>query len=457
MVKGYLEKLDPKHKKILAAGGAVGGFMLLVTLFSGDNEPQQRQRSADSAVRHVFSDRDTREVTFESISTQLSVAERQNQELREEMARLRRDMDSSQQSGIPRQISRELDSLSRELDLIREENRELRELSEGIDFSSLPVADLTQVPQLDNGSITVQPEPSETQEQEEPEGQRDTTTPTVYRDDPNDINVEDVFRRRPAPPPSPEQAQPGQRQGEEEVQRGPQIISYYQQDALGLEVDDEIEHPIYIPSGSIVSGVLLNGIDAPTGQGARRDPFPVTVRVKHEAILPNRFSADVKECFLIVSGYGDLSSERAYLRGEVFSCVTNEGDIIETEIESYAVGEDGKAGLRGRLVSKQGALIARSMVAGFFSGVSQAFNVSPIPVLNTTSTGGQTQYQTNYSSDLLQGAGAQGASQALDRVAQFYVDMAESIFPVIEIDAGREVDVILTRGMEMRIRDPENP
>ena len=51
--------------------------------------------------------------------------------------------------------------------------------------------------------------------------------------------------------------------------------------------------------------------------------------VKDLAILPNRVRADVRECFIIVSGYGDLASERAYLRGETFTCVRADGGVIE--------------------------------------------------------------------------------------------------------------------------------
>ena len=61
---------------------------------------------------------------------------------------------------------------------------------------------------------------------------------------------------------------------------------------------------LFIPAGSILSGNLLNGLDAPTGKGARREPFPVLARLKVEAILPNRFRADVRECFLVSAGYG---------------------------------------------------------------------------------------------------------------------------------------------------------
>jgi len=80
--------------------------------------------------------------------------------------------------------------------------------------------------------------------------------------------------------------------------------------AAGSTGDDAV----LVPAGSILRGVLLSGMDAPTGRQARRDPYPALVRIKHDAILPNRFRADVRECFLVAAGYGDLASERAYLR-----------------------------------------------------------------------------------------------------------------------------------------------
>jgi conjugal transfer pilus assembly protein TraB len=83
-----------------------------------------------------------------------------------------------------------------------------------------------------------------------------------------------------------------------------------------------------VPAGSLLKGVLLTGLDAPTGRSARRDPYPALVRIKHEALLPNRFRADVRECFLVAAGFGDLSAERASLRGETLSCVRADGGVI---------------------------------------------------------------------------------------------------------------------------------
>jgi conjugal transfer pilus assembly protein TraB len=39
-----------------------------------------------------------------------------------------------------------------------------------------------------------------------------------------------------------------------------------------------------------------------------------------------------------------------------------------------------------------------------------------------------------------------GVGRAMDRLAQYYISLAEKTFPVIEVDAGRSVDVVLTEG-----------
>ncbi|HGS5838630.1 TPA: TraB/VirB10 family protein, partial [Vibrio cholerae] len=209
--------------------------------------------------------------------------------------------------------------------------------------------------------------------------------------------------------------------------------------------------PLYLPAGSIISGTLITGLDAPTHESARREPFPALLRIQKEAILPNRFRADIKECFLIAAGYGDLSSERAYLRGETISCVREDGGVIETRLDSYAVGEDGKAGIRGRLVSKQGQLVAKSMMAGFLQGLAGAFDVNPVPTIQTGNAGDTQLYQQVMSQEALQGAAIKGTGKALDRVAKFYLDMAENMFPVIEVDAARKIEVIVTRGASLSL------
>jgi conjugal transfer pilus assembly protein TraB len=69
----------------------------------------------------------------------------------------------------------------------------------------------------------------------------------------------------------------------------------------------------WVPSGSFVKGVLLSGLDAPTGVQSKTNPYPVLIRLSEPANLPNLRRLDVKECFATGGGYGDLASERAYI------------------------------------------------------------------------------------------------------------------------------------------------
>ncbi|HRR40150.1 MAG TPA: TrbI/VirB10 family protein [Syntrophales bacterium] len=215
------------------------------------------------------------------------------------------------------------------------------------------------------------------------------------------------------------------------------------------------EPTTYLPAGSFMRAVLLSGLDAPTAGGkTSAEPYPVLMGVTDLSVLPNRFKMNLKECFVIGAGVGNVSDERAYIRTETLSCVRTDGKVIEIGMKGQVMGEDGKLGLRGRLVSKQGQQIAMAIFAGTLSGIATAIK----PTSNTTlqlTTGTQTDTHTSFSrpdvGDVMQSAGLGGTGKALEMVAQYYMRMAERLFPIIEIDAGREVELVLLKGQELKI------
>ncbi len=223
---------------------------------------------------------------------------------------------------------------------------------------------------------------------------------------------------------------------------------------------DNTPELLRLPAGSLLSGQLITGLDVPTGQGARREPYPVLIRINAAAILPNRYRTQVRDCFVLASGYGDLSSERAYLRSETLSCIfklpsqeQGKEQVIEKPLEGYLAGEDGKAGLRGRLVSKQGQVMAKAAMAGFLGGVSEAFDIKPVPVFSMVpqNLDGaiQSPFQTRLKGkEALQSSLVKGSNKALEKLADFYLKLADQMVPVIEISAERPVDLILTRGLK---------
>ncbi|HAR80183.1 MAG TPA: hypothetical protein DCR21_05060 [Succinivibrionaceae bacterium] len=229
------------------------------------------------------------------------------------------------------------------------------------------------------------------------------------------------------------------------------VISEYKDPAVEAARMAKRKHDLYIPVGSMLKGVLLTGLYAPTGANSRKDPFPVVLRVQDEMIMPNLRRADLRECFLTLSGYGDLSSERAMMRGETISCIANDNSILETTLASYAVGEDGKAGVRGKLIVRNGKALRNAMLAGFASGLGNAFQTQSVPKLDISGSSSTT-YTSAFSAKSLNNGLFSGASSALEKLADYYMKMADQTLPVIEIAAGREITVAVTAGTDLKTK-----
>jgi conjugal transfer pilus assembly protein TraB len=205
----------------------------------------------------------------------------------------------------------------------------------------------------------------------------------------------------------------------------------------------------YLSGSSQFEGYLINGMDAPTSSFAQKNPTPTKIRIKTDALMPNGNLLDVKECAVMASGYGVMSTERAIIRTETISCIRENGEVIEAPLDGYIVGEDGKVGLRGRVVSRQGALLAKTLMAGFLGGFSSAMVPAPVPQMNI-SPGNVQQYQTPNIGMAAQAGAAQGLSTSAKALSDFYLSMAKDMFPGVEIDAGRRITIILVKGVQLQ-------
>lgn len=187
---------------------------------------------------------------------------------------------------------------------------------------------------------------------------------------------------------------------------------------------------------------LIGGLDAPTGGQAQNNPLPVFLKIEDNAFLPNHFRSRVKDCFVVAAAYGDKSSERAYVRTETLSCVTRSGQAIEVPLKGSVYGEDGKLGFRGTVATKQGQILANAAAAGVASGIGQGFS-SKYTTFTTTPIGTS---ETINSDKILQAGLATGFGNAMDRLAKYWISVAEQMHPVIEIDASRVGDLFITKG-----------
>jgi conjugal transfer pilus assembly protein TraB len=124
---------------------------------------------------------------------------------------------------------------------------------------------------------------------------------------------------------------------------------------------------------------------------------------------------------------------------------------MDIKVKGYVSGEDGKNGMRGKLVSKEGSIIAKALLAGFASGIGTAYQQS----LMTQSVSPLGVTQTVNPDQAFQAGVAGGVSSAANMISKYYIQMAEKTFPIIEVDAGRAVDVVITQGFKISLDTEE--
>ena len=447
-VDSWWSSLSPTTKRNCAVGG-IGGVLLASIIGLATVTPEvTKPLSKQATIQHILTDSDPRSLGIDGISAQLRDLLQKNEEQSRRLAAIEEQQKREQQSGEQR--FKQWTEAEREA-----YDQKLRAVSGEVEsLKNKPTASTQLSDDASPTTSTSSPTPSHP---------NDRRFPSRSSLDSSDLNS--AFEQAAIPTPSHGNTGiSGGRSANGQPVAALQIRVIKDEksptaNAEGKTASDQsTKHSeVFIPAGSILTGVLLNGLDAPTGKKAKKEPMPVLFRIKKEAILPNRFHADVRECFLLAAGFGDLSAERAYFRGETFSCVRQDGGVIEVPMNAYATGEDGKNGIRGRVVSKQGALLAQSMMAGFLRGFSDAFGRNQIPVLMTGGLGslaGSTPFQNAFSSQSMEGGALKGAGYAMERLSHFYMDMAEEIYPVIEVDATRQVNFIVQKGTALKLKTP---
>ena len=197
----------------------------------------------------------------------------------------------------------------------------------------------------------------------------------------------------------------------------------------------------YLPGGSMARSVLLTGADAPVGG----KPFPVLVALKEAFASPNSYGVPLKGCFVLGKAEGNASSERADIQIVRLSCVLPDGKAFEQEITGYLVGDDGKQGIPGKLVDKEGRKIAFAAVAGVGAGLARAFGQQQVTNV-VTDSGAVTSTVTGDAITFGLASGAQGAATEMQK---YFQKEAERLFPVVEIDAGKDVTMVMLSGTKV--------
>lgn len=207
----------------------------------------------------------------------------------------------------------------------------------------------------------------------------------------------------------------------------------------------------YIPATSYVSGHLLGGIAVSTSVNTQAEPIPVVIKLTGRGNLPKNFAADIKQCRLLGSCYGDISSERAIIRAEELVCEDKEaGLVVSTKVAGVIYGDDGANGIRGVVVSMSDKHLKSAFIGGVLSGFTNTakgqsgLNISPLGAISTNKKNVR---------DMAQEGILGGSSSAAEKLADYYIKQAENISPVILVPGGTKVDVVFTKSVEVGASD----
>lgn len=207
----------------------------------------------------------------------------------------------------------------------------------------------------------------------------------------------------------------------------------------------------YIPATRYVTGHLLGGIVVSTSVNTQSEPIPVVIKLTSRGNLPKEFAVDIKQCHVLASAHGDISSERAIIRAEELVCEDKEAGLItSTKVAGVIYGDDGANGIRGSVVSMSDKHLKNAFIGGMLSGFSNTAKGQN--GLNITALGAVSTKKRDMK-DMAQEGILSGSSSAAEKLADYHIKLAENISPVILVPGGTKVDVMFIKSVEIGTND----
>lgn len=211
-----------------------------------------------------------------------------------------------------------------------------------------------------------------------------------------------------------------------------------------------------VPPNSYARAKVLVGVDAAAGVRDSADPKPVVFRIVGPAVsvgVNGRFQeTDIRGCMINGAAYGELSSEKVYVKLQRITCPVGQNRHAVGTVEGF-VTHKGKAGVRGTVISREGNLTQRAMIAGTLQGLGSGLSAN----FNRNGAGGVGGGLSGLlgteklsASEIAQASVGQGVSNAASMLADYYIKRAEQYQPVIEMPTGVEVELVFLSGIQIK-------
>lgn len=206
----------------------------------------------------------------------------------------------------------------------------------------------------------------------------------------------------------------------------------------------------YVPTGSFVNAVMTGGAEVNAGVSGESSTSPVTFRMLNNGFLPNGKKSKLKDCVMTASAYGDISSQRGIIRGDRLSCIRPDDTILDIPVEA-TVFNHGKNGVRGDAIMRNSQILKNLGVAGFFGGVGASVSSSSSD--STSYSSGATSINV---SDMPMNILGNGISETASNLSDYFLALAESYHPDIDIHQGALVTIVFLKGFPLTGEEVED-
>ncbi|CAO5681072.1 MAG: hypothetical protein HEEMFOPI_01436 [Holosporales bacterium] len=110
--------------------------------------------------------------------------------------------------------------------------------------------------------------------------------------------------------------------------------------------------------------------------------------------------------------------------------------------------EDGANGMRGSVIDRSGSSMRNAFLGGFIGGMGEFLSDKNSGVTKISPMGIMSQEALS-ETEMIKGGAGRGVGNAMEKLSDFYIKRAEQLQPVIEIEPGREIDVIFKSDFDM--------
>jgi conjugal transfer pilus assembly protein TraB len=192
-------------------------------------------------------------------------------------------------------------------------------------------------------------------------------------------------------------------------------------------------------AGTFATGYLMTGIVGDAGTNSTKNRGTVAIKITGTGTMPNGQYSHLRNCVVLGSTYGDLSSDSDVIHLETLSCAGKKYSF-EKKVYGSVFDLDAMQDLRGIPVLKAKPILGYATVAGLIAGIGDGLSSS-----GQTSSVTGAGVVTTPTSVMKSGLG-QGISKPADKITDYLMNIANMYHPIVVAHAGRKVTILFQAG-----------